>query len=84
MELLSNRAIRGRWRQWLFRAWLGASFVISVYVGLAGPFTSYASDGRSLVALAVPAVMVFMLLTGLGWLVLLVVSRRRDARQPRV
>ncbi len=77
METPSNRQLRGRWRRGLFWAWVGVSLVVSVYVAIVGPFAHYFGEGRSFVALVVPAVMVFMLVTGLGWLVLLVSSRRR-------
>lgn len=73
----SNKALRGRWRRRLFVAWIGVSIVISLYVAIVGPFVSYFSEGRSFVALAVPAVMFFMLATGFGWLVLLATSKGR-------
>lgn len=63
--------------RWLFWAWVGMSVLVGIYVCTAGPFASYIGEGRSVVALAVPALMLFMLTTGLGWLVYFVNVRRR-------
>lgn len=77
MEAPNTRELRGKWRRWLFWAWVAASAVVALYVGIAGPFADYFREGQSFVALAVPALMFFMLATGLGWLVLLVTSKPR-------
>lgn len=75
MERPSRRDLRGPWRRGLFWAWVAASAAVALYVGLAGPFAHYLGEGRSFVALAVPALMFFMLLSGFGWLVLFVLAR---------
>lgn len=79
-NIVSNEALRGRWRRRLFWAWVIASAAVGIYIGITGPIASYFGDGREFVAYVVPALMFFMLATGLGWLVLLVSSRprRRD------
>lgn len=83
MEMPSNREIRGRWRRRLFWAWVVASIFVAFYIGIAGPFASVFGIGRSFFALALPALMFFMLATGLAWLVLLVGSRPRRSAQGR-
>lgn len=77
MQAPSNRKMRGRWRRRLFVAWVVASACVGLYVGIAGPFATYFGEGRPWVALATPALMIFMLATGVGWLVLLVASKRK-------
>ena len=77
MEAPSNRDIRGRWRRALFWAWILASGVVALYIGVAEPLDSYRGRGNPAIALALPALMVFMLATGLGWLILLVTSGQR-------
>lgn len=74
MAVPSNRFVRGRLRRWLFWAWVAVSAAVALYIGIAGPIAHYFSEGRSYVALAVPALMFFMLATGLGWLVLMVLA----------
>lgn len=75
MQIPTNKELRGEWRRNLFWIWVVASAIVALYIGLAGPFTHYFGEGKPFVALAVPALMFFMLATGLGWLVLLVISR---------
>lgn len=81
MEIPSNQEIRGKWRRRLFWAWVVASAFVALYIGIAGPFASIFGEGRSFVALALPALMFFMLATGLAWLILLVASRPRRSAQ---
>lgn len=80
----SNRALCGRWRRGLFWAWVAGSAVVAAYIGIAGPFAGYFAaavpEATPAVALALPALMIFMLATGLGWLVLMVASRPRRRR----
>jgi amino acid transporter len=82
MRSPSLDSMRGKWRIWVFWAWVAASALVALYLGLAGPFVTYFGEDYSAVALAVPALMIFMLATGLGWLVLFVASRRKR-RAPR-
>jgi uncharacterized membrane protein YhaH (DUF805 family) len=84
MNTPSNRELRGAWRRRLFWAWVVASAAVAIYIGVAGPFTSYFGEGRSYVALALPAVMFFMLATGFGWLVLLIAARPGPLQQRRL
>jgi Na+-driven multidrug efflux pump len=80
MNTPSNRELRGVWRRRLFWGWVVASALVAAYVGIAGPITSHFGEGQPFVAFAVPALMFFMLATGLGWLVLLYFSHPRGTR----
>lgn len=80
MHTPTNKELRGQWRRNLFWAWVVASAIVALYIGIVGPFTHYFGEGQPFVALAVPALMFFMLATGLGWLVLLVFSRREHTQ----
>lgn len=60
-----------RRRRGLFRIWIAASIALSIYVGIAAPLVRYVGAGYDEVALFVPAIMVLLLASGLGWLVLL-------------
>jgi uncharacterized membrane protein YhaH (DUF805 family) len=68
--------MRGRWRRRLFWIWIVVSALVAVYIGIGGPLADYLSTGRETVAAMVPAVMSFLLATGLGWLVLPVTAKR--------
>lgn len=81
MNGVSNKSMRGSWRRVLFAGWVIASAIVGFYVGAAGFFAGHFAAGPEIVALAVPGLMFFMLATGVGWLVLLVMSRRGPARQ---
>ena len=85
MTMPSNRSLRGPWRRRLFWAWVAGSAAIALLVGIAGPFADVNDGGRSVVALASPAIMFFMLATGIGWLVMLVTTppRNREGDQKR-
>ncbi len=83
IETPSNKKLRGPWRRRLFWGWVAASAVVAVYVGIAGPFASYFGEYRPAVAAAIPALMIFMLATGLGWLLLLVMSRPAGVERNR-
>ncbi len=83
MGVPSHRTVRRSMRRWVFWAWVVASAAVAIYVGIAGPFAHYFGEDRSYVALVVPALMIFMLATGLGWLVLMVTTRPRDKGQDR-
>jgi hypothetical protein len=77
------KTLRHTWRRRLFWLWVAASALVGTYVGIAGPFVSYFGEGQPIVALALPALMIFLLATGLGWLVLFVLSRPRHDRTAR-
>ncbi|MEZ5667527.1 MAG: hypothetical protein R3F55_08875 [Alphaproteobacteria bacterium] len=81
MTTPSNRTLRGKWRRRLFVAWVAASAAIAAYVAFAAPLAAYFGEGLAAVGIVVPALMVFMLATGLGWLVLLVTSDPDPARR---
>lgn len=83
MQRPSTGRMRGEWRRALFAAWIGASALIALYVGIAAPFASGVGEGRSFVAMASPALMVFPLATGLGWLAFLAASRPAIGRRVR-
>jgi hypothetical protein len=55
-----------------------AAAAVAAYIAFGGPVTTYVGEGKPLVALALPALMLFMLATGLAWLVLLVASKRKQ------
>jgi hypothetical protein len=76
MTTPSNQALRGKWRRRLFWAWIVAAAAVAAYIALGGPITTFVGEGKPLVALALPALMLFMLASGLAWLVLLVASKR--------
>jgi len=64
--------IRGTWRRRLFAAWIIASAAVAAYIGIAGPFAQFfANEARPFVALSLPALMFFMLVTGFAWLMAL-------------
>lgn len=60
---------RSRLRRWVFRAWVAGSAMVAVFVGLLGPLTSAEGEIDPFVGVVLPALMVFLLATGLGWLV---------------
>ncbi|MFA7429075.1 MAG: hypothetical protein WCZ23_02845 [Rhodospirillaceae bacterium] len=77
----SERSATGRKRHWAFTAWVVASIVVAVWIALSAPVAEYFTGLPWFVAYAVPALMFFLLLVGLGWLVYLVTARR-DAQSP--
>ena len=83
MSKLSNRKLRGRWRRALFWAWVVSALLVFGFAAIGGPIADTLGSGRAIVALASPALMAFMLATGLGWLVLLVMSQPRRNMQSR-
>jgi hypothetical protein len=70
-----NLALRRKWLQRLFWLWIGGSIAGATYLLIAGPLTPYTGLDDRHVALALPALMVLMLASGLIWLVMLVNSR---------
>lgn len=73
-----DKSVDRRWRHRLFVIWVAASMLVAIYIGFAGPFVTYFGEGWPVVALALPALMFFMVATGLGWLVLIAVSRKKQ------
>ena len=76
MQTPSNEALRGRWRRRLFWAWVVGAAAVAAYLAVGGPIATAVGAGKLPVALALPALMIFMLSTGITWLVLLVASKR--------
>lgn len=74
------RSATGRKRRWVFVAWIAASIIVAIYLFAAAPFAEYFHEAHWLIAVAVPALMFFFLLTGLGWLVYLTTAKRRDSQ----
>lgn len=72
-----KKPIDRRWRNRVFAAWVVASMIVALYIGVVGPFVTLFGEGWPFVALALPALMFFMVAAGLGWLVLIGISRRR-------
>jgi len=77
MDSIPSETVTGKLRRWLFWIWVGASFLVAIYIGIAAPFVTYFGEGWSVVALALPALMFFMISTGLAWLLMLVFSKRQ-------
>jgi hypothetical protein len=71
-------------RRSTFVAWVVASIVVTAYLLVAAPFAEYFHEAHWAVAVALPALMAFFLITGLGWLLYLVSARRPrgDGRPP--
>ena len=80
MRVPTNKEMRGKWRRVLFWAWVAASAAVGTYIGITGFFVNQFSPALPYVAYSVPALMIFLLATGLGWLILLVASRPRRQR----
>lgn len=74
MDTPTNREMRGIWRRRLFRAWVLATALIAIYIGIGGPLANYFGDGRAYFAIASTALMFFLLVTGFGWLVFFVLA----------
>ncbi len=68
----------GRSRRWVFRAWVTASAMVAVFVGLIGPLTSDGGEIAPMVGMVVPALMVLLLGAGLGWWMLFVADPRQE------
>lgn len=79
MQPLSNEALRGRWRRRLFWAWVVAAASVAAYLAVGGPIATTVGAGKLPVALALSALLMFMLSTGIAWLVLLVASKREKS-----
>lgn len=71
----SQRKAMGPWRQRVFWGWVGAGILVAAYALVVGPVVAYYQEGLTWVAMASPAVMFFMLITGLFWLWWAVTSR---------
>ena len=74
MDTPTNREMRGIWRRRLFRAWVLATALIAIYIGIGGPLANYFGDVRAYFAIASTALMFFLLVTGFGWLVFFVLA----------
>lgn len=70
-------ALGGKRRK-TFAAWVVASIIVTAYLLIAAPFAEAFHEAHWLVAVAVPALMAFFLVTGLGWLIYLNSGKRSD------
>lgn len=75
-----NLALRRKGLHRSFLVWIGGSSVFATYLLLAGPLTPYTGLEDRHVALALPALMILMLASGLTWLVMLVNSPPKRRR----
>ena len=73
-----------RWRRVLFYVWGVAAMIAAVAALIAGPIASFdGASGTAAVALISPLAMFVFIVTGLAWLVLLVLSHRsKYTREP--
>jgi hypothetical protein len=78
MTTIDRHEILTIWRRRLFTFWIVVSAVIGLFIVVGGPLLSTdGSDGTRWVALLSPLAMALFVLSGVAWLVLLVVSQRR-------
>ena len=75
MGVASSKTARHTALKWVFWAWVVASAAVAIYIGVTGPFALYFAEVRPFVAYSVPALMFFMLATGVGWLALRALSK---------
>lgn len=80
LEHSASRAA-GLWRQWAFRAWIGVTIALAIYVVSVLSFLRDDRIGQFLLGVPVPFVMIVLLAIGLGWLGWLVTARRRRHSQ---
>ena len=80
----SRHDLLGRWRRGLFYTWIVAALVAALAAMIAGPIVSIdGAEGTSAVALISPIAMAIFIVTGMSWLVLLVLSHQsRYTREP--
>lgn len=79
MNDLSRNALLTRWRNWLFVAFVGGLIVLGLAIMVIGPATVW-NDNWSAIGIAVVAFEIVIVLAGVGWLALLVTSKRRGSR----
>lgn len=71
----------GPWRRILFRTWIVAGALVALIVLIGGPIVSAdGADGTRWIAIASPIAMAIFILSALGWLALLITSRRAQRR----
>jgi len=76
-SITERRELLTVWRRWLFYVWVIAAIIAAAAAMLAGPLVSVDGvEGTKWVALVSPASMFVFVVTGLAWLVLLVMSHR--------
>lgn len=63
-------------RRWMFKAWIAVGIAGGLFIMFGAPFTSR-YFGHEVVAIADLVVVMFLTVTGLGWLVYLAMSKRR-------
>ncbi|MEQ8966310.1 MAG: hypothetical protein RID91_10825 [Azospirillaceae bacterium] len=67
-------------RRWLFRGWVALTILVAGWVAVTAPFARGPTLDQSVVALAVPPLMILALGAGIAWLALLVT---RGGDRPR-
>ena len=80
MDAPSRSELRGKWRKRLMLFWVLVSIAFAIYLAVAAPLVPFFQPSFAPVALALPPIMVVMLISGLAWLILLVLPRRRETR----
>jgi len=76
-----RRTVIGPWRRIMFRVWVVAGAVVALIVLVGGPIVSAeGAEGTRWIAIASPIAMAIFILSGLGWLALLITSRRARSR----
>jgi hypothetical protein len=77
----SRKQALGSGRRWLFRIWIGATIVMAVLAAFWAPISEEAHAGMGALAALIPPLMILLLSGGLGWLVWVVLARRRSGPQ---
>ena len=75
---ISRREMLTVWRRRVFYIWVAASIAVALVAMIGGPLVSTdGSEGTRWIAFVSPAVMALFVISGLGWLVLLMYSQRK-------
>jgi hypothetical protein len=73
----TRRKVLGRWRRWFFHLWTGLTIAALAFIAILDPVVLSGDLSKLAVAAFVPPLMILLTLFGVGWLVLLVLSRGR-------
>ncbi len=76
----TRRKVLGRWRRWFFFGWTALTVAALVFIAVLDPLALTGEVDKAVVAAFMPPLMILLTLIGIGWLVLLVTSRR-DGQQ---
>lgn len=68
--------VLGRWRRWFFFGWIALTIVALLFIVILDPLALSGEVDKAVVAAFMPFLMILLTLTGIGWLILLVTSRR--------